>query len=91
MSTRDRGDLTPFLTALIAVMLEPYNELLGRLVESGRLERSDLQALRSQLRTRMDDLTPLVEHELRKTGWTAWPAGAGAERLDAAGRVPEPR
>jgi hypothetical protein len=69
----DDRDLAPFLRALITVILEPYNTLLGRLLEEGRLDAEELEQLREEVRSLMADLPPVVDRELRKTGWSGNP------------------
>jgi hypothetical protein len=80
-------DLTPFLRALINVMLEPYNELLHRLMAEGRVRRDELEALRAILQHRMEDLPPLVDAELRKSGWTGWSDGDMTDDEEPADKV----
>ena len=59
-------DMTPFVSAIVAVLSEPYNAFLRKLQSEGRITDAELADLRQAILDRGSRLADLVREQLRQ-------------------------
>ena len=64
LKVRFEKDLTPVVTSILNVFLKPYNDLLAKMAEDGRLTREEMDQLRQQTREQGKRLGELVEDDM---------------------------
>jgi hypothetical protein len=69
--SENRINMTPFVSAILAVLAEPYQDFVARLQSEGRITDAEVADLRQAILDRGSRLADLVQERLPPEGGTA--------------------
>ena len=59
-------NITPLATAIVRVMVKPYNDLLAKMLKDGRVTEAEMKQLHERVYEQADRLDELVQEDLAR-------------------------